>query len=97
MRPPVWWHDAAVWLSLGAYFLVLELLAVFWDRCPWQTLTATDRRFIAWWHFALVLLAFAFLALALHRLARLPVDWLIVAAASVALGALAKLAWELLS
>lgn len=32
------------------WFLVPELLAVFWKNCPWRTLSETVWRLIAYWH-----------------------------------------------
>ena len=37
-------------LFWGSWFLVPELLAVFWTGCPWDTLSGTFWRLIAYWH-----------------------------------------------
>lgn len=88
------WHDAAVWLSFGAIFLALELPPAFIDNWPWNTLSWSTWRFEAWWHFAKVLLALFFLALALHILEKVPAGWLISIAGCAGIGALGRLAWE---
>lgn len=92
-----WWHNAAVWISFGIIFLALELPAVFWKRCPWQTLSASSWRFEAWWHPAILFLALAFLALAAHILLHAPVRWLVVAVIGMAVALAATAAWDKLT
>lgn len=93
MRTPAW-HDAAVWLSFGAIFLTLELPAVFWPGCPWQTLSATSWRFEHWWHPLVFFLAVALLALGVHILREAPVRYLITAVVGMVVAVGLHVAWD---
>lgn len=97
-RPPLaWWHNAAVWIGFGVYFLAWELPPIFWAGCPWNTLSDTTYRFEHWWHFAVFFLGVAIFALAVHLLLHAPVRYLIAAVVGMLIALGLTVFWERLA
>lgn len=78
-----------VWAIL---FFPAELLAHFWGRCPWPTLSRTVWDGIAWWHPVAYFVAIFAVVLLGHFEFRWSAAWLIVVAASLSAAVLVHLA-----
>lgn len=75
-------------LVWAAVFFSVELAAVFWRGCPWDTLTGTVRAAIQWWHLLAGWITVLFIVLYGHFengwRARYLIAWAIMTAAAIA-------------